>query len=295
MELQDLNMASQGLQFERAVALGLKICDGLAASVRSDTQMVTLAIPILSGFGLERVGTGGVEPLLRSFTQVAYEIYRSITTIEKQLQVRAFTHKAEHVEIEGTQWWSKACRSDREASAIIDANQPRQKQKRMYCYLGGGSLSDASSEHVQGIVVRCQTWESVAAAVTAVTLITAACPGHTVVLRRACVTTDCETAVSAGNMYDDAEDAADEQRPGTPPSTAGDVGQNLVDFCEKVRTNFCTRWNISTEELCLSTEKTVDHAYRNYAIYKATFHRLTAGDAVSPGGLDSSTDPGVQC
>ena len=100
----------------------------------------------------------------------------------------ARTHKAESVDILGLRWYSKACRSDREAVGLIDPDRSGPKRTRVYCYLGGGGLTEASTNLAQGVVCRTKSWETAVAVCVAVSLITAAVPGPTVFLEQwACV------------------------------------------------------------------------------------------------------------
>jgi hypothetical protein len=96
----------------------------------------------------------------------------------------ARTHKAESVEIPELRWYSKACRSDREAVGLIDPDRSGPKRIRVYCYLGGGGLTEASTNLAQGVVCRTKSWETAAVVCVAVSLITAAVPGPTVFLEQ---------------------------------------------------------------------------------------------------------------
>ena len=72
----------------------------------------------------------------------------------------ARTHKTESVDILGLRWYSKACRSDREAVGLIDPDRSGPKRTRVYCYLGHGSLTEASTNLAQGVVCRTKSWET---------------------------------------------------------------------------------------------------------------------------------------
>ena len=102
----------------------------------------------------------------------------------------ARTHKAESVDIVGPRWYSKACRSDREAVGLIDPDRSGPTRTKVYCYLGGGGLTEASTNLAQGVVCRTKSWETAVVVCVAVSLITAAAvvPGPTDVLEQwACV------------------------------------------------------------------------------------------------------------
>ena len=80
---------------------------------------------------------------------------------------------------------------------LVDEARERQKQQRIYMYLGGGSLSAESSQDMQGSVLRCKTWNLAISVALAVLVVTACSPGwHAVRL-----TTD--TIVSGEEPTDD--------------------------------------------------------------------------------------------
>ena len=66
----------------------------------------------------------------------------------------ARTHTAESVDIHGVRWYLKACRSDREAVGLIDPGRSGLRRTRVYCYLGGGGLTEASTNLAQGVVLQ---------------------------------------------------------------------------------------------------------------------------------------------
>ena len=96
----------------------------------------------------------------------------------------ARTHKAESVDTLGLRWYSKACRSDREAVGLIDPDRSGPRRARVYCYLGGGGLTETSTNLAQGVVCRTKSWETAVVVCVAVTLITVAVPGPTVFLEQ---------------------------------------------------------------------------------------------------------------
>ena len=71
------------------------------------------------------------------------------------------------MEIAGCYWWSRQGITDREATSLVDSSITGRKATRVYAYLGGGSLSSASSQQLQSIVVRTRDWESGAAVMAA--------------------------------------------------------------------------------------------------------------------------------
>ena len=88
------------------------------------------------------------------------------------------------MDILGLRWYSKACNSDREAVGLIDPDRSGPKRTRAYCYLGGGGLTEASTNLAQGVVCRTKSWETAVVVCVAVSLITAAVPGPTVFLEQ---------------------------------------------------------------------------------------------------------------
>ena len=53
-------------------------------------------------------------------------------------------------EIEGAQWFSKGCYSERFATVLYASS--KSKKKQLYCYRGGGSLDANAAEAAAGIV-----------------------------------------------------------------------------------------------------------------------------------------------
>ena len=273
MELEDPRMEVQ-FGFQVAVQLGAKICDALVADASPDTEMVTLAVPILQQRrGLRDVGTGAAEPMLRTFIQLARRLYTKVLRPQddqerkahERVRCQAFTHKAELAEIEGRRWWSKACRSDREASAIVDPTVAVRRQKRVYCYLGGGSLSEGSTEDSGCLVVRCKCWDGVAAAVAAIAVITAAVPGPTVRLRRQFVTAAAENAAAERNLYEDEGDALG--------AAVGDIGQALVDHCDAALVATAAALKVPQDMLINDSVKEMETAVSNFAQLLAALRR----------------------
>ena len=118
----------------------------------------------------------------------------------------ARTHKAEMVEVLGERWFSKACRSDREAVGLLDPNAKGSKRVQLHCYLGGGGLTEASTSLAQGVVVKAKTRKLAIAVCIAVRVLTAAVPGPMVTLEEQFCTIDEE-------MPDDDDMEPDASRP----------------------------------------------------------------------------------
>ena len=175
---------------DRAMRFAMAMAPALTADVRKDTQLTQLCIPLITGKGLDSLGeTVEVEGelMLRSFILV---VKRILDLENIKLVPKAVTHKAASAEILGERWFTKACRSDREASVLLNPDLSKPKQKRVYCYLGGGGLSEASTWLAQGVVVRAKSWDEAAAVVAAVAVLTAGTPGKSVVLSSDFIATD---------------------------------------------------------------------------------------------------------
>ena len=125
------------------------------------------------------------------------------------------------MEILGERWFSKACRSDREAVGLLDPNAKGSKQVQLYCYLGGGGLTEASTFLAQGVVVKAKTRKLALAVCLAVRILTAAVPGPTAELEETFCTIDEE-------MHDDDDD--DDMEPDASRPTEG-----VAEFVSKYR------------------------------------------------------------
>ncbi len=89
---------------------------------------------------------------MRPFMLVVLRVSKEMNLDRHEIFAR--THKAESVDILGLRWYSKACNSDREAVGHIDPDRPGPKRTRVYCYFGGGGLTEASTNLAQGVVCR---------------------------------------------------------------------------------------------------------------------------------------------
>ena len=193
MEQRELFGVDWALRFAMAMA------PALTADVRQGTQLTQLCIPTMRCSGLDPLGEtlDRGERMLRAFVLAVKRVLDN-----SSLEPKAITHKAETVEILGERWFSKACRSDREACALVNSTLPKSKQRRVYCYLGGGGLSEASTWLAQGVVVRAKSWDEAAAVCTAVSLLTMGVPGPTVFLEPKFITTDKEFMVTNDGILD---------------------------------------------------------------------------------------------
>jgi len=176
-----------------AIRFAMTTAPALTADVHNQSRMVQFCIPVLRAPGLDTLGgtvaTSG-ELMLRAFILFV----NRIVAMEggSILIPMARTHKAETVEIQGQLWFTKACASDREAVTLIDTSMAKAQSKRVYAYLGGGGLTEASTDLASGVVVKVWSWEMAACVAAATALLSAATPGRTVRLERSFVTTDLE-------------------------------------------------------------------------------------------------------
>jgi hypothetical protein len=174
------------------------------------------------------------ELMLRAFILVVSRVIQ-VTTQDPLVPV-AMTHKAETVEILGHRWYSKACRSDREAVALINQELPKPRRKQVYCYLGGGGLTEASTFLAQGVVCKTKTWDAAAAVCTAVGLLTAAVPGRTVLLEESFCTTDSDAQADGNAVFEEEDDEEDTEE--TPDEVMASGSQGVAhDFAQQCRCN----------------------------------------------------------
>ena len=207
------NVAEYNVE-EWAIRFAMTMAPALTADVHTDSRCVQFCIPVLKAPGLDQLGgtvaeTG--ELMLRAFILLV----NCLQDVEVLLPA-AVTHKAETVEVQGHLWFTKACASDREAVALVNQDMATRRAKRVYAYLGGGGLTEASTELASGVVVKTKTWELGAAVVAATTLLSAAVPGRTVRLERRFVTTDFQPDEEADDV----------------PSTSADAADDFVGFCD---------------------------------------------------------------
>ena len=190
----------ESYSLDQALMFAMTIAPALTADLHQTTQQTQLCIPVLMCPGLDTLGTSVEsegEIMLRAFIRVVARVCQEMN-IDQALEVFARTHKAESVEILGERWYSKACRSDREAVGLADPSMSGPKRTQVYCYLGGGGLTEASASHVnlaQGVVCKAKKWETAVAVCVAVSLITAAVPGQTTFLEPCFCATDCGESI----------------------------------------------------------------------------------------------------
>jgi hypothetical protein len=204
----------EAYSLDYAIRFAMLIAPALTTSLSNDTHLTQLCIPVLMGKGLDSLGTNVVqegELMLRAFIRVVSRVAIAMQHPDlRDLVPFARTHKAESVESEGERWYSKACRSDREAVGLLRPDVKGPKRTQVYCYLGGGGLTDASTSHVdlaQGVVCRTKTWAAAVAVCVATTLLTSAVPGPTVLLEPSFCTADCDDdlTVISGGVHDNDE------------------------------------------------------------------------------------------
>jgi hypothetical protein len=174
-----------------AFRLAIKIAPAITVGLRTGNRHTQLCIPVLSCQGLDELGNKVVEEgeiLLRAVMRVILHVLKEMNLNLDRHELFARTHKAESVEIPALRWYSKACRSDREAVGLIDPDRSGPKRTRVYCYLGGGGLTEASTNLAQGVVCRTKSWETAVVVPVAASLFTVVVPGPTVFLEQwACI------------------------------------------------------------------------------------------------------------
>ena len=90
------------------------------------------------------------------------------------LELRIMRRKADVREIEGAQWFSKACPSEKFATVLYASS--KSKKKQLYCYRGSGSLDANAAEAAAGIVCFCKQWGLASALHCALKLGMCCCP-----------------------------------------------------------------------------------------------------------------------
>ena len=164
-----------------AMRLALMAAPALVATIAESSAQVQLALPLLAGHGgLDNVDTGSPEVLLRCFAKFTQTIHQVIH--KETLQPLAVWHKAEVQQEGGYDWYSKACRADREAVVLLDPSKSSSKSKRLYIYIGHGQLTAGSSDLVTGLVMKAKDWQVAVSACVAIAVLTACCPGRPVLV-----------------------------------------------------------------------------------------------------------------
>jgi hypothetical protein len=98
------------------------------------------------------------EPMIRSFVTLVWGVREAVAASDERVRLlqTVFAHKAEETEYAGQtglRWWSKTCKSDREASLMVAPDMVAKKNGHVYAYLGGGSISATATALMQSIVV----------------------------------------------------------------------------------------------------------------------------------------------
>jgi len=253
---------------DMAFAVAMKLCNAVVADIRSNTETVTLVITMLDGFGLDGMPTGSRNPYLRSFMGLLKGIFSMTAKEQDKLSLHAVIHNTKLSPLQGMQWWRPEEYCAQEAVVITDHSLPIHKQLQVYCCLGGVSLSDASNRRIQGIVVHCKTWIALASSVTAVTLLTAACPGPTVQLQRFLITRDVQACdCSLFELYEESVDGYHLHKPMGKEGGGADVEDDLLKFCDAFRRDICSRLPFPIERLNLGeSSKTEEQAFENLQV-----------------------------
>jgi len=250
---------------EWAIKFAMLIAPALTADLCQDSELTQLCIPIMVGSGLDMLGETVVEQgelMLRSFVRVVKRLLDETDPHSEDLVVKAIRHKAESVEILGERWFSKACQSDREAAVILDPRLSRPKQKRVYCYLGGGGLSEASTWLAQGVVVRAKSWREAAAVVTAIALLTSCTPGETVRMESEFVTLKSDVHVSNDGLLDTEGEVEKAEADWTGPKGEAPIA-HFCGLCQASVSLLAGLINIPLDSLEVGRVKSVEEAKAN--------------------------------
>jgi hypothetical protein len=216
-----------------AIELGRKLVNGIVITRIGKTGL-QLSVPtvdvsdMLQGF----VGCTAGEPMLRSFLTVVWGLYEAVCTEREQLVQVVFAHKSEERLIEGLRWWSRCCNSDREASILEASEASHRKKRRCYAYLGGGQLSDGSSQLLQNIVVKTKTRHMGACVMAACTLLSRASEdGHIVRARHELFLAAADVAEDDDKLIEmEASDDDGDDEPGRPAATGAPVQWKTVQY-----------------------------------------------------------------
>ena len=149
-------------------------------SSQPKSGVTKVCIPYFVGLpGMKQLQSGGFEEtLINGLVALTFRVLQVCAPEEaKWLELKIMRHKADVREIEGAQWFSKACPSERFATVLYnDSIGPKCKKKRLYCYRGGGALDYHAAAVAGGIVCLCKQWELVAALHCALKLGMCCCP-----------------------------------------------------------------------------------------------------------------------
>ena len=243
---------------DMALCFAMKIAPAVCVDFHTDTEYTQLCIPVLTGPGLDELGTSIAEEgerMLRAFVLVVLAVYNKFN--DEVLVPFARTHKAESVEILGERWFSKACGSDREAVGLRDPQRQGPKSTRLYCYLGGGGLTEASTFLAQGVVCKAKTWKLAVAVCVAVRVLTSCVPGPMVSLEPVFCTQDGD------DLGPDLDEEIDRHASSLPPL-------HVDDFCNLYNKHVVTVFAMSIGKWDLFQDKSP----RSVEAAQASLHSL---------------------
>ena len=169
------------------------------------------------------------------FTMAAHRAVQS-----EALQPLAMWHKAEVNVVEGHEWYSKACRADREAVVLLDPSKASSKSKRLYIYIGHGQLTAGSSDLVTGLVMKAKDWQVAVSACVAIAVLTACCPGRPVLVSEDL----CIIADTPSTDFDDEEMAFDADE------LMKEMASHGIFLAKSVARSFSMLARHKTEETC---------------------------------------------
>jgi hypothetical protein len=227
---------------DMALCFAMKIAPAVCVDLHTDTEYTQLCIPALTGPGLDELGTSIAEEgerMLRAFVLVVLAVYNKFN--DEVLVPFARTHKAESVEILGERWFSKACGSDREAVGLRDPQRQGPKSTRLYCYLGGGGLTEASTFLAQGVVCKAKTWNLAVAVCIAVRVLTSCVPGPMVSLEPIFCTQDGD------DLGPELDEELDRRASSAPPLVVEDFCNLYNKHVVTVFALFIMKWDLFTD------------------------------------------------
>ena len=239
-----------------ALFYAMKIAPAVCVDLHTDTEYTQLCIPVLTGPGLDELGTSIAEEgerMLRAFVLVVLAVYNKFN--DEVLVPFARTHKAESVEILGERWFSKTCNSDREAVGLRDPQRQGPKSTRLYCYLGGGGLTEASTFLAQGVVCKAKTWKLAVAVCVAVRVLTTCVPGPMVSLDPELCTQD-----EGGDLGPELDEEVDQRPSGLPLLVVKDFCNLYEQHVEMVLTMFIMKHDLWKDPMFTMKPKTVELA-----------------------------------
>ena len=180
-EIPDPPNISDGKTLLNAISFAQIACLPVTELSSERTRGVTkICIPHFVGLPAMKQlqSSGSEETLLNGLVALTLRVLEVCAPEEANgLELKIMRHKADVREIEGAQWFSKACPSERFATVLYkDSIGRKSKKKQLYCYRGGGSLDTNAAEAAAGIVCLCKQWELAAALHCALQLGMCCCP-----------------------------------------------------------------------------------------------------------------------